>query len=410
MSYLPLNALQFADGPVIDAFGRLRVSEPYTVFDSQQEYTYGPFFWDHFTASGGTATYTQVQNATLLSTAGTGSGARALRQTKTYWRYQPGKSHLVLMTGTLTSSGTHAGASFAHIGYNDDNNGVFFSQTSAGVGVNIRSDVSGSVVNTTVLQSSWNLDKFNGTGPSGLTLDFTKEQIFVIDLQWLGAGRVRFGFEIAGQVQYCHQFLNANTIANPYMRTACLPIRYEVFNSGGTGANVTLKANCCSIQSEGGVSHNIGYTFGFENTAAVTVNTTFLPIWSVRVQNTFQGITYRGQIHPIDIPTLVKTNDVIWQIRINATLTGATFANTVDANSGLEYDTAATVVSGGTVVEGGYFAAGAGSLRIAELSPVILKRPLARTYDNVRDIATLCCRSISGNADVYAGFNYEEEY
>lgn len=410
MSFLPLNALQFADGPTIDAFGRLRVSNPYTIFDSQQEYTFGPSFWDHFTASGGTATYTQAENATFLSTAGTGSGARALRQTKVYWRYQPGKSHLILMTGTLTSSGTHAGNSAALIGYYDDNNGVFFSQTVAGVGVAIRSDVSGSVVTTTVLQANWNLDKFDGTGPSGLTIDFTKEQIFVADLQWLGAGRVRFGFELAGQVLYCHQVLNANVVANPYMRTANLPLRYEVFNSGGTGANITLKANCCSIQSEGGVSQNIGYTFGFQNTAAVTVTTTFLPIWSVRLQDTFNGLTYRGQMHPIDIPTLVKTNDVIWQIRINPTLTGSTFANTVNANSGLEYDTAATVVSGGTVVEGGYLASGAGSVNIADLSPVILKRPLARTYANVRDIATFCCRSITGNADVYAGFNYEEEY
>ena len=113
MSYLPLDQMAFADGPALDAFGRLRISESVQLLGAAQEYTFHPLTWDHYTVTGGTATHSTSTTSTVLRTNATTSGARAIRQTKVYYRYNPGKSHLIKMTGTLQKSGTPAGASLS---------------------------------------------------------------------------------------------------------------------------------------------------------------------------------------------------------------------------------------------------------------------------------------------------------
>ena len=77
-------------------------------------------------------------------------------------------------------------------------------------------------------QSQWNLDKCDGTGPSGYNLDLSKMQMFYIDYSWYGAGFVRWGFRGAtGDVIYCHKLPNNNLNTEAYMRSGNLPARYE---------------------------------------------------------------------------------------------------------------------------------------------------------------------------------------
>jgi hypothetical protein len=85
----------FSDGEV-DAFGRLRVSSPYTLFDSQSRYASDNSF-DTSTATGGTATFNTNQSSTSLAVTTT-NGSSAVRQTYRYFPYQPGKSLLILAT------------------------------------------------------------------------------------------------------------------------------------------------------------------------------------------------------------------------------------------------------------------------------------------------------------------------
>lgn len=106
------------------------------------------------------------------------------------------------------------------VGYFDDDSGIYLEVYNGSVKVVIRSKVSGSVVNTEVAQANWNLDKLDGSGPSRATLDITKAQILMIDLQWLGVGRVRIGFVVNGVTYYVHQFLHANKISTVYMSNA----------------------------------------------------------------------------------------------------------------------------------------------------------------------------------------------
>jgi hypothetical protein len=77
-------------------------------------------------------------------------------------------------------------------------------------------------------QSSWNIDKCDGTGPSGYNIDLTKMQMFYIDYSWYGAGFIRWGFRgPTGDVIYCHKVPNNNVNTEAYMRSGNLPARYE---------------------------------------------------------------------------------------------------------------------------------------------------------------------------------------
>lgn len=130
---------------------------------------------------------------------------KVVRQSYEYIPYQPGKSRLMLFTGVLETTGGVSGAT-CRIGCFDDTddkssvsvagNGLFFELTSDGIYVVSRLNNT----DTRVLQSAWNTDVFDGNDDSELTVsDFSKAMIFGIDQEWLGVGKVRFGFFINGQ-------------------------------------------------------------------------------------------------------------------------------------------------------------------------------------------------------------------
>ncbi len=415
----PLTKAQFLDavgfGTHLDASNRQRVSTPAGVFDSSQEYTFGALLWDHVTAGTGAATYTQLLNSTVLSTGGAGAAARGMRQTKVYWLYQPGKSHLVKMTGVLAYAGTPTGAAVARIGLGDDRNGVFFGRDATGYFVSRRTDTSGAVVETKVHQADWD-DPMDGTGPSGLTADFTKTEVFCFDFLWLGSGPVRYGFLIDGYLVTAHTLMSANHIAGPYMRTANLPLRYEVFNEGGAGSNISILATCSAIESEGGYAETAGLNFRAD-TAGATVScansATLTPIMTLRLKDTYGGLTYRGHVIPTGIEFLnTSSNPAYYQLVWNAaTLTGATYANSAEAtHSGVEYDLAASAYTGGVIIASGYIpASGTGSnANAVGATEAPSKLILARTYANVRDTLTVVARGVGGAATLACGLDFRE--
>ena len=247
------------DGPQVGAFGRFRVAEAAPLISSQFQYNLNPLLWQSVVTGGATAA--QLPNeASVLMTVST-NGDKIVRQTYSYWRYQPGKSQQVFMTGVM---GAIKAGIRQRIGYFDTANGVFFEENGTTLNVVQRSSTSGSPVDTVVTQANWNLDKMDGTGPSGTNLNMADAQIFVIDFQWLGAGRVRFGFDIGGTIVYCHQMLNANALPNVYMTTANLPLRYSLEMTSATTAT-SMRQICQAVNSEGGQGNETGYLFSANN-------------------------------------------------------------------------------------------------------------------------------------------------
>jgi hypothetical protein len=378
-------------GTNTDAFGRLRVSQPYTLFDSQNRYAADNQF-DVATTGTGTTTFLPNEAAVKMEVTGAGVGS-VTRQSYRSFPYQPGKGLLVLATFVMDSSMSLNLTQ--RVGYYNDQNGVFFQRVDGTYSFVLRSYVTGSVSNVrTVNQSDWNGDKLNGTGESGLTLDPSKAQILWMDFEWLGVGSVRCGFIINGQYIVCHTFNNANEITNVYMTTAILPVRYEIVTTTAAVA-ASMKSICCSVISEGGFEQTSIDHVARRTTILGTIGTTFLPLVSIRLASGRTGavvLPNRVQV----LPTTSQNYEVA--LVKNPTLTGATWAATVPSDSNVEYDVAATAITGGTIVQTDYVtSSGSGGVQNTSLpNDYNFDLQLGATIAGVSDIYTVAIRTVSG--------------
>ena len=295
-----------------DAFGRLRISEAFTLGDYKHTYGIDPNFRDTL-SNGGTVTHIANQAAARLATTNN-SSSRAIHQTKMYHNYMPGKSQLIKSTinfYTATANVTK------RTGYYDDLNGIYFEQNGAGVlSFVIRTDTSGTASDARrVIQSDWNKDKCDGTGPSGFNLDITKTQIFFIDFQWLGVGRVRCGFVHDGLTIVAHEFYNSNNLSTVYMSNPNLPIRCEILNTGTT-TGAFFDQICSTVVSEGGyVESGIDFSVDSGQTSqSVTVADGMYPIVAIRLKNTFRGYPNRVLARSGNINVYAEEYPAYWAI------------------------------------------------------------------------------------------------
>jgi len=377
-------------GTNTDAFGRLRVSQPYTLFDSQNRYAADNQF-DVATTGTGTTTFLPNEAAVKMEVTGAGVGS-VLRQSYRSFPYQPGKGLLVLATFVMDSSMSLNLTQ--RVGYYNDQNGVFFQRVDGTYSFVLRSYVTGSVSNArTVNQADWNGDKLDGTGDSGYTLDPSKAQILWMDFEWLGVGSVRCGFIINGQYIVCHTFNNANEITNVYMTTAILPVRYEIVTTTSAVA-ASMKAICCSVISEGGFEQTSIDHVARRTTVLGTIGSTFLPVVSIRLASGRTGAV----VLPNRVQVLPTTNQNYEVALIkNPTLTAASWT-AVPTDSNVEFDVAATATTGGSIVQTDYVTS-TGSGGVGNTSAATgynFDLQLGATIAGVSDIYTVAVRTVSG--------------
>lgn len=330
-------------GSALDAFGRARFSQPYTLFDSQNRYEKNDL-WSETTATGGTVTYTANESTVNLNVT-TSSGSEVVRQTYRSFSYQPGKSLLTFNTFVMPTAQANQRI---RIGYFNTQNGVFLERDGTTVYIVRRTYVTGTAVDTRVAQADWNGDKLNGTGDSGFTLDLTKAQILWNDFEWLGVGSVRVGFVIDGQTIICHTFQNANNLTAVYMTTAILPLRYEITNTGATVSSATLKQICSSVISEGGYEKKVALNVARMTTANTGISSTFVPLVSLRLASGRTGAVVIPDGYSV-LPTAASAVTFEVVLVKNPTLTGASWAATTSTN--VEADLSATSHTGGTIVQ-----------------------------------------------------------
>lgn len=377
-------------GMAVDAFGRARMSQPYSLFDSQNRYAADNQF-DTSTATGGSTTF-QVNESTVDLNVTTSSGSEVVRQTYRNFPYQPGKSLLILTTFVMNAEKTNLRQ---RVGFFNTQNGIFLQKDDSTVSFVIRTYTSGSVSDArTVNQADWNGDKLDGTGTSGYTLDLTKSQIFFIDIEWLGVGSVRCGFIINGQYIVCHTFTNANEQTKVYMSTAILPVRYEITNTGATDSSSTMKQICSSVISEGGYEQTSIDHVARRTTALSTISTTFLPLVSIRLASTALGAI----VLPNRVQVLPTTNQNYEVALIkNPTLTGASWL-AVPTNANVEYDVSATATTGGSIVQTNYATAtgSGGTQALATATDYNFDLQIGASIAGVSDIYTVAIRTVSG--------------
>lgn len=344
----PLPVTTQANSTATDAFGRLRVSTPLTLFDSSHRYKDNGL-WTTSSGTGATTSFDANAGLVTLNTTTT-SGSEIIRETTKCFSYQPGKSLLVMSTFVMNTAKTNLRQ---RVGYYGASNGMFLEQDGTTISFVERSAVTGSTVDTKVAKASWNIDPMDGTGPSGYTLDLTKAQIFWMDIEWLGLGTVRLGFIINGEFVHCHSFHHANLVTTTYITTASLPLRYEITNTGTTASTSVLKQICSTVLSEGGYElRGLQQAIGTTITAPYSLTTagTFYPVISLRLKATaLDAIVILAAISLLGITSA----NYLWRIVATATTTGGTWVPLTD--SSVEYNLTGTATTGGRILAQGYF-------------------------------------------------------
>ena len=408
MSYVNPEFMAFKDGRDVDAFHRLRVSSPYSLFNNFNEFGSNARDWVALNVLTGTSTFLPNEASMQMTTGGTADTASAIRQTRLGWRGNPGRSLLITMSQTIGAAVVNARK---RVGWFNAENGIYLEQTSTGVRLARRTDISGAPVDTAVEQANWSIDRFDGTGPSGITIDWTLRQTMFMDIQYTGTGRARIGFIVGGQLWFAHEFASGNVALLTQIRTPNLPLRAEITNVGVAAGTATMKLTGTSVMSEGG---DDVFAKGILNSASNGITeigaAARRPILSFRSKATFNGLPNRGWIVPYDYAIVARTNSAYVELVVGGTLTGAVW-NSVGTDSLVEFDVAATAITGGTSVIKGFVVSGSGSTATQAQSNIIDNFPisvdsLTSTQLNYSVVVT----PFAGTSNVSAAVNWKEIY
>lgn len=370
-------------GVAVDAFGRMRMSMPLTLFDSSHRYRDNGL-WNTSNTAGATFEHSTNQGLVNLNLPTT-ANEEIIRETTKVFAYQPGKSLFVLSTFVPATPKANLRQ---RIGYFGAQNGIYFEINGTDAYLVERSYVTGSLVETRVHQNDWNMDNLLGTTvnvpggvgpcPSGIQLDKSKAQIFWMDIEWLGLGTVRCGFVIDGKLIHCHSFHHANLITSTYITTASLPLRYEIKNTGTTASVSTLSQVCSTVISEGGYElRGLQQAIGIPIQSPRTLGTagTFYPVIGLRLKTTrLDAIAILTALSVMPI----STGAFNWQIRASGAITGGTWTS-AGTDSAVEYNITGATHTGGRILASGYFSAtNQGTTQIDILKEALFKFQLER--------------------------------
>jgi hypothetical protein len=388
-----------------DAFGRTRVSNPLTLFDSSHRYRDNNLWSSLVVGTGSTVGFVTAQGLINIGI-GTTAGCSVTRETTKVFAYQPGKSLLVLNTFVMNPKKTNLRQ---RVGYFDADNGMYF-EVDGDTSYFVERSLSLGTT-TRVAQEDWNVDKLDGTGLSGITLNSSKAEILWMDIEWLGVGTVRIGFVIDGKFIHCHSFHHANIIESTYITTASLPVRYEIANTGITTSTSNLKQICSSVISEGGYNLNgIQQAVGIAITAPRTLETagTFYPIISLRLKTSPNNLDAIAILTALSaMPT--STGYFNWQIRASGTTGAGTWVSAGD-DSSVNYNITGTSHTGGRILASGFFtASNQGSTQIDISKEALFKFQLERNGLTSTPYEISLVIASNGNGDTVVGsMDWEE--
>lgn len=420
MTYLFNNTVTYNGGNV-DAFGRLRTVSPYAIYEGKVVYGDQPYIYENQTDGvHGSVTF-NVNNSCMTLASSTNAAGLAVRQTRQYFQYVPGKSQLIFVSFCF---GAPQANNVKRVGYFDANNGFFFEQSGTTLRMVKRTSVGDGVPDDIqVNQTSWNIDPMNGLGPSGITLDPTKVQILVIDFQWLGVGRVRLGFDIDGKIYYVHQFLHANNQTTVYINQPNLPVRWECRNTDTVAVATTVDAICFSVNAEGHEGDS-GQAWSHES-GAVTAGTGGTTVLNVRLKNTYRGYPNRQTAKLVSYSLMAVTAPILYKVAIlpsAASLSGSPSWSDVtpaashgtDSISSCEYDVSATgwvTLHKADILLSGYTFSSNQTRGIVDPTTTVGTRNSVICQNIACDssqVLSIWAAGIGGTATVYATLNWIE--
>jgi len=408
-------------GGGVDAFGRTRTSQPFTLADYSHIYGEEVELLTK-TIGAGATTEVNPNTASIALIVGTGATDQVIHQSRMYHHYMPGKSQYIMASFNFLDVRENT---TKKMGYYDDRDGVFVQQEGDGtVSVVRRSHNTGIASDTVVNQVNWNLDPMDGTGITSISLDFTKTQLFAVDYQWLGVGRIRCGFVVGGQTIYFHEFNHANIEEHAYWSLPSLPIRCEIANTGAAVGITSMEQICSTVMSEGGYVETGVEFAAFDGPITLSRNTqgTFRQcVGAIRLSNTFKGVPNRTTVRLTDIEVLSDSTNCrleIWRLPSNSNITGGTWVS-ANVDSAVEYNIGIGTnftTTGGDLKSAILLAAnnpsGKQASSVIGLDPTSAKRSyIAQNIDaNDSNIFAIIVENLSNNTDtnIYNAFQWRE--
>lgn len=347
-------SVRFSEGiPQLDAFGKLRVTGATLL----GEYIFSngilPTQFSGIVRNGGTVTWDNNSRALVLTNTTT-NDSHTSWTSNTYHHYFPGSSQLFI--GTFALGDTGKSGLMREWGLFDDKNGFFFMQDDGVMGVGIRSNASGSVTSIFVPQEDWNIDRADGTGRSQMVLDVTKDNIYWIDVQWLGAGRVRFGTYYNGQRVVLHEYYHGNNYSLPVSAMGSLPVCVHQMNMTATGSSSEMRAWCMAVWTESTLDVRTTASAALQSfRGTVTTNDQYVYLGTVSPKESLpNGQPNRTLYWPTEIEAMAWDTTgapAIVEVEIYAEPIIRDFAwANVSSSTTVEYDTSGTFVASGITV------------------------------------------------------------
>lgn len=356
--------IRFAEGlPQLDAFGKLRTSGATLL----GEYTFAnSYLPEKFSTAqshmGSTIGWDSNARAALLTLDGN-AGSLVAHTTNTYHHYFPGSSHLFMATLALGDTGKQGlGRSW---GLFDFQNGLHFVHKDGKLGVVIKKDVTGSTQDLYFWQdpgvgeAGWNGDPLDGTGDSGMDIDVTKDNLYWIDVQWLGAGRARFGVYYNGQRVVVHEYYHGNTSPYPLTATASLPACFAQRNITATGSTSEMRVYCCAVWTETNIEpqnygepaqRSLDKIIPADNDVYQYIGT-MAPIEKYSNGRVNRSIYYPTNLQVMAFDTVTGNPvKVEVEVKVFSVLSDLNFQPINNINYTVEYDTAGTYYGGGIAI------------------------------------------------------------
>jgi hypothetical protein len=392
-----------------DAFGKARVVEPFTLFDSNFIYSDNSRDWNSNVAVGGTASFVANQSHIAMAANGT-IGSKVVRETKKAFKYQPGKSLLTMSSFQMAPINAYGANTELRqrVGYFDANNGTYLEANGNTLILVMRSNKTNTVEEVRVPQALWNVDKLDSTGRSNLTINVANSQIFWTDTEWLGVGSVRAGFVIDGQFIISHIFHHANRNTGVYMKSATLPLRLEIENLSTTNVPATLKHICNSVISEGGFSPSAASRAVATALTGVNLSqSAFTPLIAIRLKAGFENA--------VVLPSLVtawglQNTPFIYRLSMDEAVANGSWVS-AGSESAVEYNITATDMSGGDTLMQGLFGGGTiGSHLTLDLTEHNSSYQLRRRLDGTRETMVISVLATTNNDDCVATLTWQEFY
>jgi hypothetical protein len=287
-----------------DVYGRLKTTQVKNIFDANFQYGLQPLRWEVLTVGGASVTHLPNQGGARMRVS-TASGDIAIRQSRAYHQYQPGKT--MRMASAVLFSAAIANQSQA-VGFFDETNGVFFRQLSSlitagnpfGMSCVIRSDIGGTITEIVYPVEQWTCDSGRRAA-----INWNSIQMIYIEYSWYGAGGIRWGVTIDGRDIPLHEvgWGNGPSRVTPYCRTGDLPCRYELRNTGAIAAQTDMIHWGVAVLVDGGQDEQRGFTYSYgmalqSPRRTVAANTNRFPVLSIRnrVMGTLEATQATGAI------------------------------------------------------------------------------------------------------------------